>query len=205
MTPFKKYLMESVRTYKYHVRILGAPDKKWLDLFCYNLDIKFDAVDISEPKTTVIQRNPAGFGNESNKPVTIIKMEVRYPVIDPMVKQLAKQLNYDENKVRLVQSDYDESREEEEQKYENQMSHTPVLTHTELEDNGKEASKAYANQYLDSIREQHGKPSHEMSYAAQKTKDAFDPFKAIPRKALDTNSPLSHVERFPKPKTGSGR
>lgn len=205
MKSFKTYLTESVRSYHYHIKILGTPDKKWLDLFCYNLDTKFDAIDISEPKSTPIQKSPFGFTGAANDAVTIIKAEFRYPAIEPMIRQVAKLLNFDENRVRVVQAGFDDSINTEAEQYENQMSHTPVLTHTELEDNGKEASKEYANQYLDRIREQHKVEAHEMSYAGEKTKDAFDPFKAIPRKPIDNSSPLSYIKMPPKPKSGSSR
>ncbi len=49
--------MESVHTYDYTVKIAGQVDKNWLDMFKYNLK-KFDPIEMSEPKTTPIQKSP---------------------------------------------------------------------------------------------------------------------------------------------------
>ena len=102
----RKYLAESVRTYHYKIKIAGQPPKNWLDMFCYNLS-KFDPVKISDPKTTPIQKDPYGFPDLENQAITMIDVEFRYPAIEPMIKQVARLLNYDENLVRMVQADYD--------------------------------------------------------------------------------------------------
>ena len=61
MKTLRHYLMESVRTYNYTIKILGdVENKNLLDMFIHNLS-KFDPVKISDPKTTVIQKNPYGF------------------------------------------------------------------------------------------------------------------------------------------------
>ena len=131
MKTFRSYLAESVRTYKYKIKIAGTPDKNWCDLFCMNLQ-KFDPVKISEPRSTPIQKDPYGFPGLENESIQIIDVEFRYPAIEPMIKQMARLLGYDENKVRMIQADYDDSINGEVKQYENQMSHTPVLDHTDL-------------------------------------------------------------------------
>ena len=169
-------------------------------MFLLNLQ-KFDPVKIGEPKTTPVQKDPYGFPGLSNQPITIVDVEFRYPCVEPMVKQLARLLNYDENLVRLIQADYDDSVDEEVKQYENQMSHTPVLDHEELEDNGKQASKDYADQYLTKISKETAKDKIEMKYAAPKTKDAVDS-----RKVPGNNkSPFSTVTRQDKPATGASK
>lgn len=198
MKSFKHYLMESVRTYRYKIKIAGAPEKNWIQMFCMNLQ-KFDPVKISEPKTTPIQKDPYGFPGLTNQPITIIDVEFKYPCVEPMVKQLARLLNYDENLIRMVQTDYDNSVDEEVQQYENQMSHSPVLDHEELEDSGKQASKDYADQYLTKLTKETEKDKIDMKYAAPKTKPAEDSRK-IPG---NTKSPFSTVTRQEKPATGA--
>lgn len=210
MKSFTKYLMESVRSYDYTIKILGEPDKTWLELFCYNLDSKFDAVEMSDPTTTVTQRNPLGFPENSNKPVTIIKAKFRYPTTEIMIKDIVRLLVHDKNSIsqndiRVFQSGYEDSINAEMKQYENQIEHTPVLNHAELEDNGKEASKDYAGSYLDKIRAEYKKNPVEMSYATGKPKNSFDPFKAVPKQISDITSPISHISRPPKPKTSNNR
>lgn len=198
MKPFRQYLMESVRTYRYKIKIAGAPDKKWVDLFCLNLQ-KFDPVKIGEPKTTPVQKDPYGFPGLANQPITIVDVDFKYPCTEPMVKQLARLLNYDENMVRMIQQDYDDSVVGEIEGYANQASHTPVLDHEELEDSGKQASKDYADQYMTKIAKEAEKDKIDMPYAAPKTKPAED-WRKTPG---NNKSPMTTIARQPKPATGA--
>lgn len=201
MRTFRQYLAESVRTYSYRIKIAGSPDKNWTDLFAYNLK-KFDPIKISEPRTTPIQKSPYGFPGLENQSVTIIDAEFKYPVVEPFVKQVARLLNYDENLVRLIQSNYDDSIDSEVDQYENQASHSPVLDHKELEDQGaaaKQASKDYADQYLTKIAKESEKDRPEMPYAAPKTKPAED----IRKKPGNDKSPMTTIVRPEKPATAA--
>lgn len=190
--------MESVRTYDYKIKIAGDPGKNWIDMFCHNLQ-KFDPLKVGEPKSTPIQKDPYGFPGLKNQAVTIIEVEFKYPCTEPMVKQLARLLNYDENCVRMVQRDFDESINQETEKYANQMENSPVLEQDELPDNGKEASKEYGEQYMSRIRKAYEEDKMEMPYAGQKTKPAVDTRK-IPG---NIKSPMTQITRPPKPETGA--
>ena len=88
MRSLKQYIVESVHTYDYTIKIAGQIDKNWLDMFKYNLK-KFDPLEISEPKSTPIQPNPIGFKDVTNEPVTLIKCKFRYPATEPMVQQIS--------------------------------------------------------------------------------------------------------------------
>jgi len=203
MKTFRQYLAESVRTYNYKIKVAGDCNKNWLDMFMFNLQ-KFDPVKIGEPKSTPIQKDPYGFPQLKNQSVWIIEVEFRYPCTEPMVKQIARLLNYDENMVRMIQAGYDDSITKEAEEYANQASHTPILDHTELEDNGKEASKEYADQYMSRIRASEKKDQIEMPYAGEKTKPAFDPFDQ--KKFMSTmgnKSPMTTITRPPRPETGA--
>jgi hypothetical protein len=201
MKSFKQYLMESVRTYNYKIKVAGDPGKNWIDMFRLNLQ-KFDPVKVGEPKKTPIQKEPFGFPQLKNEQVTIFDVEFKYPCTEPMIKQLARLLNYDENLVRMVQRDFDDSINKEAEQFENQVEHSPVLTHEELEDAGKEASKDYADQYLTKIKKEAEKEDKvEMKYAAPKTKPAEDSRK-VPG---NTKSPLSTITRPERPPTGSSK
>ena len=109
MKSLRSYLTESVRTYRYTIKIAGDIDNKFMDMFKYNLQ-KFDPVKIEEPKTTPIQKNPYGFTDaEPNQSVTIIKTEFRYPATEPMIQQMAQLLGKNINTVRVITSDYADS------------------------------------------------------------------------------------------------
>lgn len=200
---FKKYLAESVRTYKYKIKIAGETPKNFVDLFCHNLQ-KFDPTKIGEPKSTPIQKDPHGFPGLKDQSITIIDVEFRYPCTEPMIQQLARMLGYDENKVRMIQSTFNDSVNQETEMYANQSSHSPLLDHGDLEDNGKEAAKEYGDSYLGRIKQQEDGNKIKNKYAAKETKSSFDPFdkKAI-SKSMGNKSPLSQIKRPDRPTTGS--
>jgi hypothetical protein len=202
---FKHYIAESVRTYNYTIKIAGEVDKNFLDLFKYNLK-KFDPVEMSEPKSTPVQKSPYGFPGLSNQPITIIKAQFRYPATEPMIQQMAQMLGYNVNMVRVIDTKYDDSTDHEAEQFENQMEESPLLTHEQMADNGKEASKEYSRSYLDSIKKQAQDSKMDIPYDAKRTPDAFDPFKPYTDdKSKGIKSPMSHMTRVAKPKTGGIR
>jgi hypothetical protein len=195
MKSLRHYLTESVHTYRYTIKIVGELDKNFLDMFSYNLN-KFDPVKIEDPKTTPIQKNPYGFPSaEENQSVTIIKAEFKYPATEPMIQQIAQQLGCNINKVRVMTSDYNDSINAENDSYANQAD--TVLTQEILPDNGKEASKDYANQYLDKVLTK--KPSIDIPYDAKKTPTAPNNSK----EGINTKSPMSSIKMPARPQTGA--
>lgn len=206
MKSLKHYIVESVHTYNYRIRVAGDIDNNKLDLLHHNLQ-KFSPVKISAPKSTPIQKTLSDFPGIENQRVNMIDAEFRYPATEPMVRQLAQLLGIDENLVRMTSLDYDESVTSEMEGYENEMDHSPVLTHEELEEQpgAKEAAKAYGNSYLDSIKEQTTDEKIDIPYAGEKTKAAFDPFKPETLMAtMGKDSPMSKITRPAKPQTGRG-
>jgi hypothetical protein len=205
MRSLKQYITESVKLYDYTIKIAGDVDKNFLDLFSHNLKEKFDAVDISKPSTTPIQKDPYGFPDLRNQSVTIIKANFRYPATEPMIQQVAQLLGYNINMVRAIQTNYNDSINSETQAYENEEGHSPLLNHTELEEmpGAKDANKAYGDSYLSSVKEQMKGNQIQMQYSGKETPDAFDPFKAIPQDKQGANSPMSKITRPAKPQTGA--
>lgn len=208
MKSLKQYIAESVHLYDVTIKIAGEVDKNFLDLFIYNLK-KFDPAGPITSKSLPIQKDPYGFPNVHNEPVTLLKCKFRYPCTEPMVQQLAQLLGYNINYVRLVDTKYDDSINTEVEQYANQMEHSPVLTHNEMEDAGdiaKKASADYANSYLNSIKDQakDGMQGKDIPYAAKKTPDSFDPFKPyLDDKSKGDKSPMTNIKRPAKPKTGA--
>ena len=204
MKSLKQYIAESVHTYNYTIKIAGDVDKNWLDMFKYNLN-KFDPIRISEPTKTPIQKDPYGFPNLANQSITIIKADFRYPATEPMIQQIAQLLGYNVDMVRVISSKYDDSINNEVDGYANQMKNSPILTHEEMEEQpgAKEASKAYGDSYLNSIKDQSKDSKIDIPYEGKKTPDAFDPFKVIPQDKIGANSPMSKITRPEKPQTGA--
>ena len=207
MKSLKQYIVESVHTYNYTIKIAGDVDKNFIDLFKYNLK-KFDPVKIGEPTSTPIQKDPYGFPNLSNQSVTIIKAEFRYPATEPMIQQIAQLLGYQVDMVRVVSSDFDASINSETEGYANEMSHNPLLLHPELEEQpgAKEANKNYSDSYLSSIQKQAKDSKINIPYAGTKTPDAFDPFKPyLDNDPRGIKSPMSTIKRPAKPATGASK
>lgn len=205
MRSLKQYIVESVHTYNYTIKIAGNVDKNFLDMFKFNLK-KFDPVKISDPVSTPIQKDPYGFPDLKNEPVHIIKAEFRYPATEPMIQQIAQLLGYNVNYVRVIGTNFDDSINSEMEGYANEASHSPVLNHEELEEQpgAKEAAKAYGNSYLDSIKDQTKDDKIDIPYAGTKTKDAFDPFKPETLMAtMGKESPMTKITRPEKPRTGA--
>jgi hypothetical protein len=67
----------------------------------------------------------------------------------------------------------------------------------------KEASKAYGESYLTSIKDQMKDNEVDIPYAGQKTQSAFDPFKVTPQDPRGDNSPMSKITIPNKPATGA--
>ena len=195
MKSLRHYLMESVHTYKYTIKIAGDVDSKFLTLFKTNLS-KFDPVKIEEPKTTPIQKNPMGFPEVENESVTIIKAEFKYPATEPMIQQVAQMLGKQVSMVRVSTTDYDDSINADNGRYANDRDEA-LLLQPELPDDGKEASKDYANQYLDKVIPK--QPSIDIPYAGQKTPTAPNKTK----EGIQTKSPMSSVKRPELPATGA--
>ena len=202
MISLKQYIAESVRSYNYTIKIAGEVDKNFIDLFKYNLN-KFDPIKISDPTTTPVQKDPYGFPGITNQPVTIIKAEFRYPATEPMIQQIAMLLGHNINMVRATTTDFNDSINSENDQYANQADHNPLLLHGELEDNGKEAAKAYGESYLSSIKKQAEGSKIDIPYEGKKTPDSFDPFKQPITDKAGVDSPMSKITRQPKPATGA--
>ena len=204
MKSLKQYITESVKSYKYTIKIAGTVDKNFLDLFKFNLK-KFDPIDISDPVTTPIQKTPYGFPNLANESVTIIKANFRYPATEPMIQQVAQLLGYNINMVRVITTDFDDSINSEASQYANEMDKSPILNQEDMgsADGSKEANKAYGGSYLSSVKDQMKDSKIDIPFDAKRTPDAFDPFKAIPQDPKGNNSPMSKINRPAKPKTGS--
>jgi hypothetical protein len=207
MRSLKQFIVESVHTYNYTIKIAGQVDNKFLDMFKYNLK-KFDPVKISDAVSTPIQKDPYGFPGIKNEPVHIIKAEFRYPANEPMIQQIAQLLGYNVNMVRVIGTNFDDSINSEMEGYANEAEDSPLLDTEKLgeQPGAKEAAKAYGSSYLESIKDQSTGDKIDIPFAGKKTPSSFDPFK--PESYVDKKgqtSPMSKIKLPAKPETGSRR
>ena len=108
MKTFHQYLAESERTYDYRIKILGDVPQE----FIKNLEEKmaqFDIVKLSRPKTTPVQKLQKDFPGAENESVTFMDVSFRYPAIEPQIKQIARLLGLDENRIVMMTTPYEES------------------------------------------------------------------------------------------------
>lgn len=108
MKNFKDYLAESERTYNYRIKIVGDLPQGFITKLKSKLD-QFDPLKIGADKSTPIQAKPADFPTAENEKVTSFDVELRYPAIEPQIKQIARLLGFDENKIIMQTSVFDDS------------------------------------------------------------------------------------------------
>lgn len=207
MRSLKQYIMESVHYYDFTIKIVGELEAKTADLFKHNLS-KFDPVELTGPTSTPIQKSPYGFPGVVNQPVNIIKGKFRYPFTEPMIRQMAQLMGLDENRVRLVNTEFDDGVTEEMEQFENSQDKSPLLTNEYPSDEkAKKAAESYGNSYLDEIAERAKDHQIKSPFAGKTEKVEFDPFKPEEYlKAIGANptSPMTNVKLPPKPATGRG-
>lgn len=208
MRSLKQFIVESVKSYNYTIKIAGEVDKNFLDMFIHNLKEKFDAIDISNPVSTPVQKDPYGFPELRNQSITIFKAKFRYPATEPMIQQIAQLLGYNINMVRAIQTNYNDSINDETQAYANEKENSPLLSHTELnqlepQPGSKEANEEYQDLYRTSIKDQTAPYKTKTPFSAKETSIVFDPYKSIPDDKLGIKSPMTKISRPAKPQTGA--
>jgi len=199
MKNFKDYLTESERTYNYRIKIVGDLPTGFYSKLKDKLE-QFDPLTIGTEKTTPIQAKPADFPAFENDKVTSIDVQLRYPAIEPQIKQIAKLLDLDPNKIIMQTSVYDDSLDSERAKVEKENKN--LLTNTDYpapDAEQKALSKDYSadpfdhavlkNSYRSNFTIAGGKPK-----PAETTNDL----------KMGDDSPMTHAEKRPrKPATGA--
>jgi hypothetical protein len=101
MKSLKQYLVESEKTYKFKVQTVAhltdeAMDKIEVYLARYNME------SVSTPKTSIIQKSPAGFGNIGPSAVTTFEVELKLPTTPPALQEeLANAANIHYGTIRV--------------------------------------------------------------------------------------------------------
>lgn len=199
MKNFKDYLAESERTYNYRIKIVGDYTPEFLKHIKTKL-AQFDPVSIGDVKSTPIQAKPADFPAFDNEKVSSIDVKLRYPAIEPQIKQIAQLANFNPNKIIMQTSVYDDSLDAERKKVSDQPESLLADTDYPAPDaEQRELSKDYSADPFD-----HGvlKNAYRSNFtiAGGTTKPA-ETTNDLPQ---GDESPMSHPEKRPKkPATGA--
>ena len=108
MKNFRDYLAESERTYNYRIKVVGDLPEGFFNALKGKL-AQFDPETVSDLKTTPIQAKPADFPAHENEKVSSFDVKLRYPAIEPQIKQIARLLGLDENKIVMQNTVYDDN------------------------------------------------------------------------------------------------
>ena len=205
MKNFKDYLAESERTYNYRIKIVGDLPSGFYNTLKSKL-AQFDPLKVGDIKSTPIQAKPADFPTAENEKVSSFDVELRYPAIEPQIKQIARLMGFDENKIIMQNTMYDESIDDESKKVADQPESLLADTDYPAPDKyQKELSKDYS-----------ADPYKHRDWATDGTfqnayRSNFEIAGGSPKPAETTNdyktgddSPMTHAETRPKkPATGA--
>ena len=86
MKTFYHYLAEAEKTYKYRVKTVVEANDDFLDRMERAL-VKYDLVDVSRPKKTIVQYYPRDFRDVEAGEVYIIDIETRMPASSAVLQQ----------------------------------------------------------------------------------------------------------------------
>lgn len=96
MKSFHEYLAESVKEYQYRIKSIVPIDDAFLDRLETVLR-KYDIVDVSSPKRTMVQKNPLDFKDIGHAEVYIVDVTTRIPASSYiMLQELRGVLNIPE-------------------------------------------------------------------------------------------------------------
>ena len=198
MKPFSKYLAESERTYNYRIKVVGDVPPNFDKALKEKCD-QFDVVKFSQPKTTPVRKSIPEFPAFPNESVTIMDVEFRYPAIEPQIKQLARLLGLDENRIVMNTVGYEESMNQEGEKIADENKDLLANTDYPAPDKQQKAlSKDYATGPYDHAVLKNAYKS-DFTVAGGKTPPAV----TTNDKPMGTVSPISNIKRPPRPATGA--
>jgi len=78
MKSLKQYLAESEKTYNFRLRTVAAMSDEQLDKLESYL-ARYNVESVSSPKTSIIQKSPAGFGDIGPSAVTTLEIVTKLP------------------------------------------------------------------------------------------------------------------------------
>ena len=199
MKNFKDYLAESERTYNYRIKMVGELPSGFYNLLKTKL-AQFDPLKIGTEKTTPIQAKPADFPAFDNEKVTSVDVMLRYPAIEPQIKQIARLLGFDENKIIMQTSVYGDDIAEYQQKLEDQPESLLADTNYPADDAEQKELKAdySADPYDHAVLKNAYRSNFTIAGGSPKPAETTNDFKT------GNTSPMTHAEKRPaRPATGA--
>jgi len=196
MKSFAEYLVETKQTFDYRIKIAGEVDKDTVNELEKKLQ-QFDVIKMTDPKTTPVMKTLPDFPDMENDRCTHFDVTFNYPATDPQIKQIAKLLNMDPNKMIIQQRDYADRLDAEREKYEAQPE--SVLTDTDFPDPDAE-QKALSDDYS-AAPDQHevvvkNEYKSDFTIAGGTTPKA----KTTSDYPMNNDSPMSKQNKIPNPK-----
>lgn len=198
MKSFSKYLAESERTYNYRIKFCGDVPTEVLNKIKSHL-VQFDVVKMGDMRSSLAQEVPTDFPNARNQQVHMLDISVRYPAVEPQIKQLAQLSGFDPNLVCMQEQQYADSIADEYNNIKTQSK--DLLKNTDFPANNakqKALSKDHAAAAEEHAVLQNSYRS-DFTIAGGKTPAA----KTSNDAPVGTKSPMSTTKRPPKPKTGA--
>jgi len=199
MKNFKDYLAESERTYNYRIKMVGELPSGFYNLLKNKL-AQFDPLKIGSEKTTPIQAKPADFPACENEKVTSVDVMFRYPAIEPQIKQIARLLGFDENKIIMQTSVYGDDIAEYQQKLEDQPESLLADTNYPADDAKQKELKAdySADPFDHAVLKNSYRSNFTIAGGSPKAAETTNDFKT------GNTSPMTNAEKRPaKPATGA--
>jgi hypothetical protein len=86
MKSFKQYVLESVRVYRYKIKFCFVPSEAQMNTLDHFLK-KYDPLEISAPRKTIVQKTPMDFQDVENAEVAVIDLVIGVPVSSYVLQQ----------------------------------------------------------------------------------------------------------------------
>ena len=108
MKEFTQYLTESIKEYKFRIKMAMKVEPELMDMVERVLG-KYDVKDVTSPKITPIQEHPMDFQNLRNSEVSIFEITLTYPSTPQVVhSDLVNLAGLPGNQVVVINSDHPE-------------------------------------------------------------------------------------------------
>ena len=193
-----KYLAESERTYQYRIKVVGDIPPGFFKSFEEKLD-QFDVVKMSTPKSTPVRAVIPDFPAFPNQSVTRVDVEFKYPAIEPQIKQIARLLGLDENRIVMMTTPYEESLDVESAKITDQNK--DLLDDPDYPADDKMQKNLKKDYSADPYNHVVLKNAYRSNFTVAGGKTP--PAKTTNDLPMGTTSPMTNIKRQPKPATGA--
>jgi hypothetical protein len=198
MKSFVNYLAESERTYDYRIKVCGELSTDAMKQIRAKLD-QFDPARVGDIKTTPVQAIPTDFPNHRNERVSMFDVSLRYPAVEPQIKQIAQLAGLDPNRVCMQDTAFANSMVDEYKRI--QDENKDLLKDTDYPADTAEQralKKDYSAEPHDHVVLKNAYQT-DFTVAGGRT----PPAKTTNDLPMGDKSPMTRVKRPPKPATGA--